>query len=970
MSALRATTLAAISILLAIPAATLQADRAIGQYTVASWQASHGLPQESVQAIYQSRDGYLWVGTLAGLARFDGVAFTTFDKRNTPAIRDNAIQSIVEDRHGDLWIATGGGGIVRYRNGRFDVFDEKQGATSETIWSLLVRRNGELWAGSLRHGIFIFRGGKFEKLVLAGFPDPLTALTLYEDREGVLWVGTEHNGLYRVAGTTVTHEDLSGRGLPETVRAIAEDASGTLWIGTDDGLYRRAAGGFERYTTREGLPSDLVRAIFRDAAGSLWIGTYGGLARFRGGALEPFPSGRLPSAIIRCLYQDREKNLWLGTGGGGIARLKESIAFGITERDGLRNNSVRAILEGRGGEVWVGTYGGGIACFRDGALVASYTTKDGLLDDIVFSLTEARDGTLWIGTSKGVSRLRDGRFVNLTRAEGLPGEVVRAIYADREGSIWIGTVSGGLSRFRDGKLVTFTAADGLSGDSIFWITQTRDGAIWAATYGGGLNRLANGRFRVYRTADGLPTDRVWSIYEDRDGVLWLGTRGGGLVRMKNGRFARIQMAQGLFDDVVYSVVEDDRGNLWMSGNRGIWRAEKTQLDAVADGRLPSLVSYALGRADGLPSSEGNGGSQPSSCKTRDGRLWFSTIGGVAVIEPHAIEEKIAPPIVIIERVVADGRELPSASVTRVPAGTRQLEVRYTGLSLGMPERVRFRYQLEGYDTGWTDAGPRRSAYFTRVPPGKYTLLVVATIDGQSWSKGSTIAIELLPRIWQTRPFVATIALAAVLAVWVAYRWRVRSLRLRAAELAALVEQQTRELRVANSRLYELSRADGLTGVANRRHFDETLDREWRRALRDAHPLSLLLIDIDRFKSYNDLKGHVEGDETLRRIASTLGLTVRRAGDLVARYGGEEFAVVLPATPADRASEIAETVRRSVESLDIQHPQGGPVTVSIGVATVIPRLELVSEALVAAADEMLYEAKKRGRNGVVAVELKD
>jgi diguanylate cyclase (GGDEF)-like protein len=964
--------LAAAVLLIALPLSALDASRGIGQYTVSFWQGNDGLPQESVQAITQTRDGYLWVGTLAGLARFDGVTFTVFDKRNTPALADNAIQSLVEDKDGTLWIATGGGGIVRWRNGRFDVFAEAQGATSETVWSLMLTRRGELWAGSLRHGIFIWRGSRFEPLNVPGIPRTLTALAMFEDRNGAIWIGTEHDGMYRYAAGVVEHFHPANGFAGETIRVFAEDRDGTFHAGGDNGLFRRDGERFVRITTADGLASDLVRALRLDGDGNFWVGTYGGLSRIREGVLETFPADRLPSPTIRSLFEDREHNLWLGTGGGGLVRLKDSVAVSLTSREGLPNNSVRAILQDRSGAMWLGTYGGGLSSWRDGRMVSSWTTRNGMLDDVVFALAEDHEGAIWAGTRKGVSRLEHGRVTNLTVKDGLPAEVVRALFVDRDGAVWIGTVSGGLSRYAKGRIESLTTRDGLSSDSIFWISQSRDGAIWTATYGGGLNRISGRDIRVYRKKDGLPTDRVWSIYEDRDGVMWLGTRGGGLVRFKDGRFSRIQVTDGLFDDVVYSVLEDAQNNLWMSGNRGIWRVAKSQLNGLADGGANRVTSYPLGRADGLPSSECNGGSQPSSWKAADGRLWFSTIGGAAIIDPSRLETTDAPPPVRIETILADGVALPVNQGIRVPPGSEQLEIRYSGIGLAMPERVRFRYRLEGYDSQWREAGARRVAFYTRVPPGTYRFRVLASTGGELWpADGTSVELTLLPRLWQTRTFLLCMCLLAIVAWYSVYRWRVRALRTRARELADLVSQRTSELRLANDKLLEVSRVDGLTGVSTRRRFDEVLEEEWRRGMRDRLPVSLMMIDIDCFKSYNDGHGHLEGDEALRQVASQLRSAAKRAGDLVARYGGEEFALVLHATPLEQATELAESVRSAVHAMAIPHPGSSVstvVTISVGVATAIPSHGTEPEALLAAADAMLYEAKEAGRNQVRATQL--
>ncbi len=761
----------------------------------------------------------------------------------------------------------------------------------------------------------------------------------------------------------------------EIVQALLVDANGELWIGTDGGgLVRRRRNKFEAFTRKDGLSSDTIETLQEDRDGNLWIGTRGGgLARYAGGQFSAFaPPEGLSDDTVLAIREDVEGSLWIGTVAGGLNRLKDGKFTAYTHKEGLSSDRIRTIYEDHEGAIWLGTRGAGVNRFADGKFT-SFTSKDGLSGDFVRSIYEDGQDRLWIGTwGDGLDRLeseRDrNRFHVYRRKDGLPSEIVRCMYRDRAGTLWVGTDDGGLVAVRDGKFQVYGRADGLSSDTVLAIVQDREGALWIGTENGGLNRFADGRFTAFTRKDGLSDDTVLALYEDADGCLWIGTDGGGLNRLRDGKFTRYTRRDGLFDDVQYQILEDGRGNLWMSCSRGIFQVPRQQLEEFAEGTRNTVTSVSYGRADGMRTAECSGFTQPAGWKTRDGHLWFPTIEGAVVIDPDRIKTNATPPPVVIEEMLVNRSVVSTSSPAEISPGRGDLEFHYTGLSFVDPERVRFRYILEGFDREWVDAGTRRTAFYTNIPAGWYTFRVTACNNDGIWNEnGASAHFRLRPSFRDTPWFFGLCAAGLALSGYGVSRVRAARARAREGELGRQVAERTLQLEEANAKLQNLSELDALTGIANRRRFEETLAREWRRATRDGLPLSLVMIDIDYFKDFNDAHGHQVGDQCLRRVAHEIRGALTRPGDLLARYGGEEFAAILPSTPLRGAEAVAEVLRARVESMATRHPKApkGVVTISLGVATAPPGTTSSPEGLVAEADEALYRAKRAGRNRVVS-----
>lgn len=777
----------------------LDPSKSIFQYGLDAWATRDGLPQNSVTALLQTRNGYLWMGTEEGLVRFDGVRFSVYSTRNTPAFRQNRIEALAEGPDGSLWIGTVDG-LLRKRGNDFTAYGVAEGLPNETVMALLAEPDGSLWIGTLRGGLACWKNERFVSRLTGaeGLPSNLvTALT--RSRDGSFWVGTD-GGLSRVREGRVVSRMTTSDGLPANrVNGIVEERDGELWVATSGGLARLPEGRATAVT--EGKEFSSINALLQDRGGTIWTGTSRGLTRIRSDAIDSFDAGDGPphGVVVVCLLEDHEGNLWIGTDGDGVLRLRDAPIATYGKRDGLTNEFVYTVLEDPHGTIWLGTRGGGLNRLRDGRMSA-LTKRDGLPHDAVSALTQARDGALWIGTAGGgVARLKDGHIRVYAKRDGLSSNLIRVLLEDRHGAVWIGTSGGGLDRLEQGHVTTFTVSDGLAGDTIVDLCEDRDGALWIGTTTG-VSRFQDGTFRTFREAEGL-SYAVRALKADPDGTLWIGTSGGGLFRMRDGRLSSVTARQGLYDDVVFAILDDRAGNLWMSCNRGLFRVARRELKEFFAGRRASVTCAAYGEADGMKSAECNGGFQPAAWGGLDGRMWFATIRGVAVVDPRAIRVNREPPPVVLEKIVVDGRDLGAVAGQAFPPGSRSIELDYTGLSFVSSERMNFKYRLEGIDHDWVDVGTRRAAYYTNLPPGRYVFRVIASNSDGVWNQtGASLPFSVRPFFWQTLWFFALCAGLVLFAAAATFHVRVRTLRAREGELKRRVAEEIARVRVLSGLL--------------------------------------------------------------------------------------------------------------------------------------------------------------------------
>jgi len=769
----------------------LDPSRSLPQYILDSWQVKEGLPQNTVQAITQTKDGYLWFGTQEGLARFDGVQFTVFDRRNTPALQSHYVLSLLENSAGQLWVGTNGG-LALYENGKFSKFTKPNAPSDEYIRSLYLDPRNRLWIGTDLGGLNLYQGGRFSAYTTKNGLSHNFIRTTYMDRSGTLWAGTDGGGLNRMTNGKWQVDPAVTNSF---IGAILEDSNGTLWVGTlGGGLFLRQNGQWRTFTVNDKLPNNFIRCLYQDRQGAMWIGTEGGLVRYYNGRWETLTNANgLASPFIWSLCEDHEGSLWIGTFGGGLNRLKDPKFLTITAKQGLADDDAWSVYGEPDGTMWIGTVNGGVTRWKDG-VATTFSTANGLPNNNVRSVWVGRDRTVWIGTSGGgVCALRNGKCTIYNSKNGLSNDFVRSVFEDREGNVWIGTNGGGLNLFQGGKFTRFDSHNGLSGDFIRALLQDHDGNLWIAVDGGGLVRYRNGEFTNYGPSQGLASDKVLSLYEDSENVLWIGTLDGGLNRLKDGKITSYGINQGLFDDAVFQIQEDSGGYLWMGSNKGIFRVLKKQLNEYAAGKIKAVTADAFGIADGMVTNECNGGSFPSIWKDSKGNLWYPTDGGVVFFSPEHLPVNKQAPMVHIEAVIPDHANQPETgpfpSQLSFEPGVNKLEFHYTALSFLFPEKVKFQYKLEGFDQDWIHAQSRRVAYYTNLPPGSYRFRVIASNNDGFWNQdGDVVSLELMPRFYQTSFFYAICVLFLALLVVAAYRYRVRQMRL---QFEAVLEERNR-----------------------------------------------------------------------------------------------------------------------------------------------------------------------------------
>ncbi len=777
--------------------------RSLTQYTHRVWTEEEGLQQPTIYSIQQTRDGFLWIGTQDGLLRFDGLNFLSFDNVGS-SFEHSLVRALAQDSRGNLWAASIGNGILRIRpGGSLTHFDTKSGLPSDEVFCLANGTDGSLWActnqGLARHHVDR-DPNRWQTFSTADGLSSNRIRAFCQSQDGAQWVATAESPLNRGwNGRFNRFIPEGGPAIPNSTTALACASDGSVWVGTDAGVYRIANDRTRRYSVRQGLLDDSVATIAEGVHGSVWVGTRNGLSRFRTGAdglsqVSNFSTkDGLSHSGVQALFIDREGIVWAGTKAGLDQFTNGNLAL-YTRQEGLPGDSVGPVIQDERGHLWLGVDGRGLAEF-DGHRFRALSSRDGLAGKQVAALQIDRQGDIWAGSEGGVNRIRQGHVVGTWSGASAPaGQDVRSLIFDNDGTLWAGTPTG-LSALRGSRFVAFKpASEDLPGQAtsmgdIAALGLGPSAALIVSTNPTGLYQFAGaGPTPIPLSA---PTRAVASYFVDeKEKALWMGTLGSGLLLWQNGKVVHIRTRDGLYDNRIYGMVADDDSNLWFASSKGIFSVNRHDLYDFAAG-----VTH---RVKSIPFRSGQlrfecQAVQPAAVRGRDGRLWFSTDHGLLMVDPRQLANDAPPFPVQITSTLLNGQPAQLQSLHLPGPFPKNLEIRYTGLMFGS-ERLMFRYMLAGYDKAWIDAGTRREAFYTSLPPGRFQFLVQARNGNGAWSSQSApLEFTIDPSLVQRPVFWAIVATCIGFLILIGFRMRIRNLTVRFDHVLAERERIAREL---------------------------------------------------------------------------------------------------------------------------------------------------------------------------------
>ncbi len=942
-------------------------------YVRNTWSIEEGLPQISAQAMAQDNAGYLWVGTQAGLARFDGNRFVAYTPEDTPELPGGFVHDLLHDASGRLWIATYKG-IAMHSDGRFvavPLGDEENRPLNVLD---LAATDDETVLAAAENAVYVIEEQVLRRL--HALPGPAHSLMPQGE---VLWVGSR-GGIYRIdADGKVEFLPMPGDASDVAVTHLAQ-AQGRVWAGTSQGLFENHSGQFLRYELDPALATGPIEALFEDGDGNLWVADIAHLSRLR----EGLPRERIERAdaglSVRDVFEDREGNLWLGSQWNGLTRLRNGWTRRFSVREGLHTALVWSLAEAEDGGLWVGT-DEGLSRFRDGRFELVVPATDLPHPNAYTLLVEAE--TVWIGTRRGLAVLRGSQIEQPAEFEPLRSAQINGIVRDHEGVLWFATTQG-LYRFDEAGLSHFGEAQGLRDPRVRFILQTRAQDLLLGT-NSGLFQLRDGRIQEIGVAQGLPKGLdVTALLELPGGELVLGSLSESQFLFDGKRWLSLGSDQGMPPNAAFFLAHD-ADYLWVAGIRGIARVPIQDLRDFATGRVSRVRGEMLlnERGDRRGGQKGfccNGAGNAKGLLLGE-ELWAPTRDGLVAFNTRSAHSSSNVPTTLIERVRVGGewRRIDGEDSLALDAENRDVGFEFTGISFEDPRSVGFRFRLIGYHEDWRepDEISQRVVSYTNLPPGDYRFEVQGASRPDDWSATAAVDFSIKAHFHETASFRLLLGLLVVGAVYLGYLLLRREHSRNERALQRLVEERTEALAEANLQLEEASQTDQLTGLRNRRYLAAQMPkdlafyaRELRRGGALGEVMVFAIIDIDFFKPVNDLYGHHAGDEVLKQIAQVL-LTLVRTGDYVVRWGGEEFILVFRPTPPNLLPQLGERVRRAVAEhrFDLGGGKTQSITCSIGLVEhplfLDAKTTLEWEQLLELADRALYHVKRNGRNGWAA-----
>lgn len=749
----------------------LDPNKALHHYQLDEWQLSSGIPHNWITAVTQTADGYLWVGTYSGLAKFDGAQFEIIEKIENEDLTDRSIFSLYADKQGTLWIGTRFG-LVRYKDEDFNIFNKTDGLSCEKINCIKEDMHGDLWTGTWDGDLNCLKNGKFIVFNTANGLGRRAISSILEDRRGNLWIGANVGGLFKGQRGKFVKHDIKGLD-NYSVFSLCEDSTGTLWVGTNRGLTRIKDKTCTIYTPGDGLANYNIPVIFEDSDGNLWVGTGNGINR-----IKVKQSGKitfehyLAGHIILCFFEDREKNLWIGTEDDGLKRLKDSTFKTLYREEGIPGSG-SSLYEARDGDIRIGSHIGWLYRFNNGT--ANVLLRLGLSRDMrIQAIEQDFNDNLWLGTPRGLFKVKGGKAVQYTlngnSSDPLLSNFIRVIYQDNRNVLWIGTLNG-LKSYYNGVTKTFTTREGLSDNSVISIIEDKNHNLWVGTEKG-IDILENGKWDTLSQIKYVTGTFITGVYEDKSdhNVFWIGALYKGLVRLKNRLPVFYTKKDGFPSKFIYQILEDDYGNLWMSSDNGIIKVSKGVLNEFADGSIEKINCSLYGISDGMNTNQCSFGTRNSIIKTQSGEFWFSTRKGIAVVHPGKIKINKNPPPIIIKKVLFNFDAISKKLSGTVFKGITDIRFNFTAPTFVAPKKIKFKFKLEGYDKEWTiiNASQERTTAYKHLPFGFYSFKVSACNNDQIWNKNAaSFDFTLKPYFYQTLLFkiISLLLVVFILAVF-------------------------------------------------------------------------------------------------------------------------------------------------------------------------------------------------------------
>jgi len=900
------------------PAAALDPTRNITQTFQRIWQIQQGLPQATIFSICQTGKTYIWLGTPTGLIRFDGHRFSQMTQFKGLNVQDAWIRVVAEDSNNNLWFSMDGLGVVRVQDGAATVYDAALGLPSNNVQCMVADSKGGMWVGTDRGIARIDKGKIVSYRATQGLRhERVTALSL--DKNETLWIAGEQDEIATFKDGKFDWIKIKLMGSSPTVNSIWCAGNGTVWIGTTDGLISWRRGVERRLTTDQGLTDNWVYSVIGGRGGVVWVGTKDGFSRIRDDEdIQNFRSSwGLSHSSVYAMVEDHEGNLWVATK-QGLNQFVERRTLPFTVDEGLPSNNIGPICQDADGMMWVGTLDKGLTYFENRRFV-NLSASDGLPNDSVIALVRGGGDDLWAGTNNGLCCIRDRKVVDvITDKQGLSSNSIRCLLYGPDDGLWIGTDKG-LDILKDGKVTHFVEDEDFPFSSITCLTYYR-GTVVVAIEGEGVFRCIDHEFVPIDDSSTIISANVLSLFADEAGNLWMGTRAEGLLFFDGKKTVNLTVKQGLWDDDVFEIVQDSRQRLWMACSKGIFFAEKEDLIRLAKGQLKKISCLPFTPTDLLRTIECQSIAFPTALLAKDGRIWFATIRGVIVVDPARIQRAVPPPRVIVEDVVVNGMTERPEDVASLAPGQSNLTFRYTALSFTAPARIEFRYILEGFDKDWIEAGGRREAYYTNLPPGHYKFRVSASyIDGPTGDVEKPITFEIRPYFYQTIWFIALCLGSVAAAGWLIYRARINRIEDR---MHLVLSERTRIARELHDTLMQ-----GFSGI--------TLEMQ---ALANRLPTSqeqnvLKEIIRDAGECMTEARRSLVGLRSRQAKGRGLGSAIEQSARPMAESRGFRLKMKVQESPKDLAREVEYNLLRIAQEAvanAVRHSSGKNVEIGLNV----------------------------------------